>query len=225
MVLWGSLVNAIAIILGTTLGLIISLKENLKTTVMHALSLTVIVIGLKMGFLSENILIPIASLVLGSIVGEKLKVEDRIVSVGRIFEKHFKSQKGGITEGFLTATLVYCVGAMAVVGALDSGLMHNHDVLYAKSMLDGISAIFFASSFGIGVAFSAIPVFLYQGGIALLATTLAPILNDAVVGEMTATGGILIFGIGINMLGLTKISIGNMLPSLVFAVVLSSIFL
>jgi uncharacterized membrane protein YqgA involved in biofilm formation len=121
----------------------------------------------------------------------------------------------------MTATLVYCVGAMAVVGSLNSGLTGEHQVLYAKSMLDGVSAVFFAASLGMGVGFSAIPVLVYQGGIALLATYLAPFLSDPVIAELTSTGGILIFGIGLNMLGLTKLRVGNMLPAMIIALLLT----
>lgn len=128
------------------------------------------------------------------------------------------------SQGFLTATLIYCVGAMAVVGSLNSGLTGDHHVLYAKSMLDGTTAVLFTASLGIGVAFSALPVFIYQGAIALLAGFIAPLLSDFVVQELTATGGMLIMGIGFNMLGLTKLRVGNMLPAVVVAAVLAALW-
>ncbi|HHY15107.1 MAG TPA: DUF554 domain-containing protein, partial [Firmicutes bacterium] len=132
-----------------------------------------------------------------------------------------KKSAGDFTQGFLTATLVFCVGAMAVIGGLNSGLMGDHQILYAKSILDGMLSIFFATALGIGVAFSALPVFLYQGSIALLATSLAPLLSPAVLAEITATGGILILAIGLNLLGLTKIRVGNMLPAVIFAALIA----
>ena len=125
------------------------------------------------------------------------------------------------SQGFLTATLVYCVGAMAVVGSLNSGLTGDHQVLYAKSMLDGTTAVLFTASLGLGVAFSAIPVFIYQGAIALLATWIAPFLSELVIQELTATGGMLILGIGLNMLGLTKLRLGNMLPAVLIAALIA----
>ncbi len=226
MVLWGSFVNFLAIATGAVLGVSVKLDENIRTTVMQGLGLAVLIIGINMGLAGENILIPIASLVLGGIIGESLQVEARLSSLGTKLGRLLRADKGSsdFSQGFLTASLVYCIGAMAVLGALDSGLQGSHDVLYAKAMLDGVSAVFFASSLGIGVAFSAIPVFLYQGSIALLANVLAPYLSPSVVAELTATGGLLIVGIGINILGLARIAIGNLLPGLITAVFLSLVF-
>jgi hypothetical protein len=226
LVLWGSIVNAIAIISGTLLGVAVKFPERVSQTIMNALGLAVVIIGISMGLKSENILIPIAALVIGGIIGEIANIEGWITRLGQALQSYVKGRKdkvGGpdLTQGFLTATLVFCVGAMAVVGGLNSGLQGDHQVLYAKSMLDGICAIFFAASLGIGVGFSAIPVFLYQGGIALLATIIAPILSEPVIMELTATGGMLILGIGLNILGLTKIAVGNMLPAIVVAVILA----
>lgn len=226
LVLWGSIVNAIAIISGTLLGVAVKFPERVSQTIMNALGLAVVIIGISMGLKSENILIPIAALVIGGIIGEIANIEGWITRLGQALQSYVKGRKdkvGGpdLTQGFLTATLVFCVGAMAVVGGLNSGLQGDHQVLYAKSMLDGICAIFFAASLGIGVGFSAIPVFLYQGGIALLATIIAPILSEPVIMELTATGGMLILGIGLNIFGLTKIAVGNMLPAIVVAVILA----
>lgn len=226
LVLWGSVVNALAIISGALLGSAVKFPDRVQQTIMNALGLAVMIIGISMGMESDNILIPIIALVVGSMIGETLNIEDRIAKLAPTLQLRTSGRKGKVdvtdfTQGFLTATLVYCVGAMAVIGSLNSGLRGDHQVLYAKSMLDGISAIFFSASFGIGVAFSAVPVFLYQGGIALLATLIAPIFSELVIQELTATGGILILGIALNMLGLTKIKVGNMLPAIAFAVVLA----
>lgn len=229
LVLWGSIVNALAIILGAILGTIVNFPENVKNSIMHVVSLVVIIIGISMGIDSKNILIPFASLILGSIVGELLNIESKIENLGQKLQKVVGSKEGSIgtsrfTQGFLTTTLVYCVGAMAVIGGLNSGLQGNHSVLYAKSMLDGISAIFFSATFGMGVAFSALAVLIYQGLIAILATFVAPVLSAAVLLEITATGGILILAIGLNMLGLSKISVGNMLPGILIVVILANFF-
>lgn len=229
MVLWGSIINAFAIICGALLGSKVKFADSVQRTIMHALSLAVLIIGVSMGLETANILIPITALVLGGIIGEKINIERQMTKLGRALQartskKETPSGSPDFAQGFLTATLVYCVGAMAIIGSLNSGLNLDHQVLYAKSMLDGISAIFFSASFGKGVAFSALPLFIYQGGIALLAKFISPILNPRVIQELTSTGGIMIVGIGLNMLGLTNIAVGNLLPSVVVAVILALIF-
>lgn len=224
-VLWGSFVNVMAVVSGALLGRAVRLPEPIRQTIMQALSLAVIIIGISMGLESNIMLIPIAALVLGSILGELLNIEARIIRLGGKLQKLDRGkthdETTDFTQGFLVATLTYCVGAMAVIGSLNSGLMGDHQVLYAKSMIDGVTAIFFSASMGIGVAFSALPVFIYQGGIALLATFVSSFLSEPVVAELTATGGILIIGIGLNMLGLTKLRLGNMLPAILVAVALA----
>ena len=225
MVLWGSLVNFLAIVAGALVGQAVRLPDRVRQTIMQALALAVLIIGISMGLTSDNVLIPIASLALGSILGEFLDIESGITRAGERLRR-FSGKKGeadstDFTQGFLVATLTYCIGAMAVIGSLNSGLTGDHQVLYAKSLIDGVTAIFFSASLGIGVAFSAIPVLLYQGTIALLATLVAPLLRDPVIAELTATGGILIIGISLNMLGLTKLRLGNMLPAILVAVLLA----
>lgn len=223
--LWGTIVNAIAILIGASLGMILKLKSSMRNTIMQGLGLATIIIGIKMGLAHANILIPIASLVFGGLVGEALQLDERLTNLGNLLAKgKSNTDSNQFIQGFVTATLVYCVGAMAVIGALEGGLQGTHDTLYAKAMLDGVSAIFFASSFGIGVAFAAIPVFVYQGLIAIFASFLEPLFHAAAIAEMTATGGMLIVGIGLNILGITKISVGNLLPSLLVAILLSMVF-
>ncbi|NLL42405.1 MAG: DUF554 domain-containing protein [Firmicutes bacterium] len=228
MALLGSAVNVIAIVGGALLGRAVRLPKRVRQTVMQALALAVLIIGISMGLKSSNILIPIASLAFGSIIGEILNVEAGLNLLGNKLQglRRSKRQDGAadFTQGFLVATLTYCIGAMAVIGSLNSGLTGDHQVLYAKSLIDGVTAIFFSASLGIGVAFSAIPVFLYQGGIALLATFLTPFLSSQVLAELTATGGILIIGIALNMLGLTKLRLGNMLPAVLVAVLFALVF-
>lgn len=226
--LWGSFVNVMAIVVGALAGRAVRLPDRVRQTIMHALALAVMMIGIPMGLESSEVLIPIASLALGSVVGELLNIEAAIARLGeRLRKLSTKKEDVGasdFTQGFLLATLTYCVGAMAVVGSLNSGLMGDHQVLYAKSLIDGVTAIFFSASLGIGVAFSAIPVLLYQGGIALMATFIAPYLSQSVVAELTATGGVLIIGISLNMLGLTKLRLGNMLPAIVIAAILGIVW-
>ena len=186
---------------------------------MQGIGLSVIVIGLSMALKTENIIITILSLVLGGIIGEVLQIEERLEDLGKWIEtKLGRGSTGDFTKAFVTASLVYCIGAMAVMGALESGLTGKDDILYAKSTLDGISSVIFASSLGIGVAFSALPVLIYQGLITFAATFVKVFLTDSVINEMTAAGGVLILGIGLNILGITKIKIGNMLPAIFGAV-------
>lgn len=223
MILLGTIVNALAVIAGALIGRLLSgIPAGIRQTVMQGIGLAVIVLGLKMAFGTNNILLMIVSIVLGSILGEWMRIEYRLNQAGQWLESKVGGKKeGGIATGFVTATLVYCIGAMAVLGAMDSGLRGNHDVLYTKSMLDGFSAIIFSSTLGIGVAFSAIPIFLYQGAIALLSTQIYTVMSkemlDAILVEVTAVGGLMIIAIGMNILELRKINVANMLPGLVVA--------
>ncbi|WP_139492495.1 DUF554 domain-containing protein [Brevibacillus dissolubilis] len=224
MILTGTIVNAAAILIGAFLGrLLQGIPDGIRQTVMQGLALAVMVLGVTMSLKTENFLLVIASLTIGSIIGELCRIEDRLNQLGKWLESKVggKNQKGSIATGFVTATLVYCIGAMAVLGAMDSGLRNNHDILYTKSMLDGFSAIIFTSALGIGVAFSAVPVFLYQASIAILATQITSIISqtmlDAMLAEITAVGGIMIIAIGINVMELKKVSVANMLPALIVA--------
>lgn len=226
MVLWGTIINAIAIICGSLLGSVFNrISEGIKTTVMQGIGLAVSILGISMALKTENILILIFSLVLGGVLGEILRVNDKLEKFGQWIEtKVGKRVKGNISTGFVTATLVYCVGAMAILGAMDSGLRLNHDILYTKSMLDGFSAIIFSSTLGIGVIFSAIPVFIYQGMIALGSTFITLFVSqemlEAIIKEITAVGGILIIGIGINILEIKKINVANLLPAILITVIM-----
>lgn len=212
----GTIVNSIAIIIGSSIGVLITrgIKDEYKKTIMDGIGLTVILIGLMGGIKSENIILVTISIVLGSIIGEMMGIERKLDNLGNKLEERFGKDNSTFSKGFVTASLVYCVGAMAIVGSLESGLMGDHSTLFAKSILDGISSIIFSSTLGIGVAFSAIPVLLYQGIITLLATFLKDVLKPEVIMEMSAVGGILIMAIGINILEIKKIKVGNMLPGI-----------
>ncbi|CCQ94576.1 conserved membrane hypothetical protein [[Clostridium] ultunense Esp] len=212
----GTLVNSTAIILGSIIGIIIKqgIKDEYKKTVMDGVGLSVIIIGIMGAIKSENTILVIISVVLGSIIGETIGIEKKLNSLGDKMEKRFGKGDSNFSKGFVTASLVYCVGAMAIVGSLESGLLGDHNTLFAKSILDGISSIIFASTLGIGVAFSAMAVFIYQGLVTILATYLKEFLTPEVILEMSAVGGILIMAIGINILELKKIKVGNMLPAI-----------
>lgn len=211
----GTIVNSLAILVGGFTGSLFrnKISSAYNETIMKALGLSVILIGLKGALQVNNILLLIISLTVGTLIGEIMKIEKGIENIGIWLEHKFSNQKG-LAKGFVTASLVYCVGAMAIMGALESGLTNNHDILYAKSLLDGISSIIFSSSLGIGVCFSAISVFIYQGIITLTASFMKPYLIPSVVNEMSAIGGLLIVAIGANMLEIKRIKVGNMLPAI-----------
>ena len=221
MFLLGTIVNGLLIVIGTLLGKLLNrIPEGMKVTVMYAIGLSVMVLGLQMGLKSENFLIVIISLVVGAVVGELLRLEDKLNDLGGWLEKKVGSNgKGSISEGFVTATLIFVIGAMAIIGALDSGIRGDHDVLYTKSLIDGFTALILTTTLGIGVIFSAIPVVLYEGLIALFATQIdrfvPQALMDQFIVEMTATGGIMIFAIGLNLTGMVKIRVANLLPGIV----------
>ncbi|MFZ7942359.1 MULTISPECIES: DUF554 domain-containing protein [Bacillaceae] len=221
MFLLGTLVNGLLIIIGTLIGKLLNrIPEGMKVTVMYAIGLSVMVLGLQMGLKSENFLIVIISLVAGAVIGELLRLEDKLNDLGGWLERKVGSNgKGSISEGFVTATLIFVIGAMAILGALDSGIRGDHDVLYMKSLIDGFTALILTTTLGIGVIFSAIPVVLYQGSIALFATQIdrfvPQALMDQFIVEMTATGGVMIFAIGLNLTGMVKIKVANLLPAIV----------
>lgn len=218
MVLEGTIVNAIAIIIGGIIGSFLNnIPNKIRITVMQGLGLAVLIQGILMGLKTENFLLVIFCLVIGGIIGEMLNLEDRLNGLGKKIESKVGNNKGNIATGFVTATLVYTIGAMAILGALNSGLNLDHSLLYLKAMLDGFTAIIFASTLGIGVVFSAIPVFLYQGAIAIFAKYINLFIEqdllDLIITEITATGGILIIGIAINILDIKKINVANLLPA------------
>ncbi|MBU1161842.1 MAG: DUF554 domain-containing protein [Proteobacteria bacterium] len=212
----GTIVNTLAIIVGSLLGIVFrgGIPNKYQVTIMQAISLAVILIGLKMAFKTDAILLVIFSLVIGSLFGEFLKIEDRLENLGKRLETKFAKGGNGIAKGFVVASLVYCVGSMAIVGSMESGLTGNHQTLFAKSALDGLSSIIFASTFGIGVLFSSISVFVYQGILTLTSTLMTPFLIAPVINQMSGVGGLLIMAIGFNLLEIKIIRVGNMLPAI-----------
>lgn len=212
----GTIVNAVAILVGSLIGLIFNknIKQNYSDIMLKAVSLTIVLIGISNALKTNNLMIVIFSMVIGAIIGEFLDIEGKLDKLGAYIETKFKGSKSNISKGFVTSSLVYCVGSMAIIGALESGLSGNHQTLFAKSTLDGISAIVFSSSMGIGVALSAVSVFVYQGSITILSSMLSNVLIPSVIAEMSATGGLLILGLGFNMLDFNRIKVGNMLPAI-----------
>jgi uncharacterized membrane protein YqgA involved in biofilm formation len=223
-----------AILVGGTTGLLAGKKvsEAVRATVMQALALAVFLIGvggaLSAGFVIENgaistrhTMMVIASLVIGGISGEIINIEKRLENLGNAIQAKLGGKgtrsagSQGFAPGFVGASLVYCVGAMAIVGSLNDGLSGNYELLFTKAILDGVSAVVFAATLGYGVVFSAFSVGIYQGLITALAALLAPVLTGPVIEQMSVTGSLLIVGISINLLGMAKIKVGNMLPALI----------
>ncbi|MDW0116478.1 DUF554 domain-containing protein [Sporosarcina thermotolerans] len=221
MVLFGSIVNVVLIILGALIGRFLNnIPERMKETVMYGIGLAVAAIGIQMTFESTQILIVIISIVIGAIIGEWMDLDGKINQLGQYLESKLPSkQEGpGIAQGFVTATLIFVVGSMAIIGAIDSGLRNDHDVLIMKGVLDGFTSIILSSTLGIGVAFSAVPVFIYQTIITLLSTQISRYVPDELlqffISEMTATGGLMIVGIGLNLIGITKMRVANFIPGI-----------
>lgn len=216
----GTLINVAAVIAGSTLGLLLkrSFRQSMADVVMQGLGLCVILIGLSGALKTNNVLLMILSVVLGGVIGSLIGIEKRLNDLGEFAQRKLvrDADQGSSTfaQAFVTASLVFCVGAMAVVGALDSGIRGDHSTLIAKAALDGVASVVFAGALGPGVMLSAVPVLLYQGSIALLGNVIAPLLSDTVVQEMSAVGGLLIVGIGLKMLLKAEIKVADLLPAI-----------
>ena len=225
MIMLGTTVNAAAILVGSCLGLKAGhlLSERVRGTIMAGLGLAVLLIGVQLALKSREPMIVIGSLIGGGLLGELLRIEARLEAFGDFLERRFKGS-GRMAEGFVTASLLYCVGAMAIMGALQDGLGHRPDILYAKSALDGIASVALASTLGVGVLFSALPLFIYQGAITLGASMAQQFLTPSVVQEMNAVGGLLIVAISLDLLGLKRLPVGNLLPAVFLAIPLVLLF-
>lgn len=215
----GTFVNCLAIMAGTSVGMLFrnGIPERYNQTVMQAIALSVMLIGIKSALGCPDLLIIIICLAAGSLMGEFIGIEAYLKRLGDFLERKFSkpsSKATSLSTAFVTASLLYCVGSMAIVGSLESGLTGNHDTLFAKSFLDGITSIILTASLGIGVGLSAFAVLIYQGAITLAAGVMKPYLIPAVVSQMSATGGLLILAIGLNMIREKKIAVGNMLPAI-----------
>jgi uncharacterized membrane protein YqgA involved in biofilm formation len=234
----GTIVNVLAVVLGSMIGILFNggLKQKYQDTLMQVLGLSTMFIGVS-GTLKEMFVITnsaletkgtmlmIISLVLGALIGEFIDIEDKMDRFGEYLKSKVKNVNNPrFVEGFVTSSIVICVGAMAVVGSLQDGLIGDPSMLYTKSILDGIIVIIFASTMGIGVMFSVIPLGLYQGTITLCAKFVAPILTDLMIANLSFVGSVLIFGVGVNIAFGKKFKVGNMLPAL-FIVIIGSVFI
>ena len=224
MVLIGTFINAALIVVGALIGRIFkNIPESMKATVLSIIGLAVALLGIKMGFESDNFIVLIVSLVVGTVIGEWLDLDKQMNRLGQWVESLIRKGRNednqiSIAEGFVTASLIFVIGSMAIIGALDSGLRNEHNVLITKGIIDGFTSIILASTLGIGVLLSAVPVFIYQSIITLFAGTISVYIPDAAldmfITEMTATGGVMIMAIGLNIAGLTKIKAANLLPGI-----------
>ncbi len=254
----GTLVNSAAIVLGGAIGLLLKkgLPRKMADTLMVGLGLCTLYIGISGCLEGENTLVLIVSMVIGTILGEAIDLDDKINRLGNFLERKFAGKKNGaggatkekeenasdgraigastvevpqarkvsLAEGFVTSSLLFCVGAMAIVGSLQSGLTGNHETLYAKSVLDFVAAIIFASTLGAGVMLSASLLFLYQGSITLLAQFIELFLTDPVIAEMNCVGNVIIIGLAMNMLGISKFKVMNFVPAIFLPILLCRVF-
>ncbi len=222
MVLIGSFVNGLAVFLCALLGALLKsrLPKRLCDTVMHGMALCIVVIGIDGAISGGDTLITIISLALGGVLGELIDIDRHLNRFGAFLQRKLIKDEGSrFGEGFVSATLLICVGAWAITGAMDAGLRGEHSSFYAKAAVDGVACLVMATTLGVGVAVSGISVFLYQGSLAMLSTLIAPYLTDAVITQMSCVGSLLIVAIGLNMLGLIKIKVVNLLPSVFIAAI------
>lgn len=219
-----TIINTITIIIGCFIGLLAKgkISDKISDRVMEALALCVLYIGISGAIKADNAIIVIISMAIGTIVGELINIDDKLNKFGLFMEKKFKKNNNSpIAEAFVTTTLLFCVGAMSIVGSLESGMQGKYDTILAKSALDGIASVVFTSALGIGVLLSAISVFVYQGTITICASFLATILTTPVINYMSAIGSLLIVALGLNMLKLTNLKVANMLPAVLIPILLS----
>jgi len=225
--MYGTLINAVAVIIGSIVGLIVHTKipEKITNTAFYAVGLFTIILGIMMAIKTSNLLIMIFSIVIGAIIGEIFDLDKRINNFGEWLKKKFKTKNDKFSEGFVTAFLLLCMGSMTILGAIEDGIYGTPNLLVAKSILDGFSSIVLSATMGIGVLFSFIPLLIYQGGITIFASSMQVFFTDLIINELTAVGGIILLGLGITMLEIKKIRILNMLPSLIIVVILAYLFL
>ncbi len=221
----GTFINVAAILIGGTIGLFFGARipERYKNTVIAGMGLFTAAMGLQMFFKSGNQLIVLGAIIIGAMLGEWIGIEDWLQALGETLEKRFSSDTetgagSKFVRGFMVASLLFCIGPMAILGSIQDGLTGDYKLLAVKSTLDGFASIAFASTLGIGVMFSSLIILVYQGGISLLAGQLNALVTDPMMAEMTATGGVILMGVAFNnLLEIKKIRVGNFLPALAVA--------
>lgn len=227
----GVIVNTLTVTVGGALGLLLKkgLPKRISDTLMKGLGLCTAFIGITGALKGENTLLIIISMVAGAIIGELVDIDRRVNKLGEYIQKKVgrpgaDGEESTLAKGFVSASLLFCVGAMTIVGSLQSGLTGDHTMIFTKSVMDFCSSMIFASSFGAGVLFSAVFLFVYQGAITLLASFIAPYLTDAVINEMTCVGSIIIIGLALNILGITKLKVMNYVPAIFLPIALCPLF-
>lgn len=223
----GVLVNVLTVLTGSTVGLLLKkqIPERLTNAVMTAIGLCTVAIGVTGVIKGENQLVMIISLVLGTIVGTLIDIDGKLTKIGdKLQKKKGENEKSTFSQGFVTASLLFCVGAMTIVGSMNAGISGDNQMLYTKSVLDLISSTMLGASLGIGVLFSSVFVLVFQGGLVALSMGLGSFLNDFAVAELICAGSVMIIALGLNLIGITKIKVANLLPGLVFVPVVCKIF-
>lgn len=222
----GPAVNAAAIVAGASLGLVLGnrLPLRVQTIVFQGVGLCVLSIGMKMAFVTANPLVMIFSTVIGSAIGEFMGLEAATVRFGDWCRKRFRSKNPRFTDGMINASMLFCIGAMAIVGSFDEGLRGDRTMVFTKAMLNGLTSVALASAYGAGVLLAAVSVFVYQALFTMGAGLLQPWMSPPVVNELVAVGGVLIVGIGLNLLEVTKIPLSSTIPAMLVVVVLASYF-
>jgi hypothetical protein len=212
----GTIVNAFAIVVGGALGLLFrkGFPERISQTALQVMGLFSMVVGLTMAIQGKELILVLISLVLGAVLGELINIEGRLDKLGSSLEKRLQLKEKTSAKGFIYTSLLFCVGSMAIVGSITDGLKGDHSILVTKAMMDGIISIPFAASMGIGVLGSSVPILLYQGGLTLLAWKLQSFFTPSMIGELTSVGGVIVMGIGINILGLQKVRVASLIPAL-----------
>jgi len=222
----GSIVNALAIVLGSLIGLGFGafLPEVIRKIIFQMIGLFTLVLGTKMAMESNNLLLLLLSLIIGAIIGEIIHIEKRLERLSNRIKAKFKSKNELFSEGLITAFLLYCIGSLTFVGAIEEGIHQDRTLLYTKSMMDGITSILLASTFGSGVLFSAIPLLLFQTLLTWGAYSFEPYLQEAMITEISAVGGVLILALGLNILKIQKIKVSNLLPAILIVIPLYHYF-
>lgn len=223
MILTGTIVNVIAVLAGSAIGMFIGsrLPQKIVKSVFNSIGLFTLFLGFFMALKSQNFLVLIFSLITGTIAGEMLSIESKTGHLTDLLKGMLKMGNPKFSEGLITSFLLFCMGSMTILGAIDEGVGNGSKILLTKSLMDGFGSIALASAFGIGVTFSVIPLFIFQGGITLLAWWLGEFIPPVMINDLIATGGILLIGLGINILEIKHIRIMNMLPSLLFVLFFS----
>jgi hypothetical protein len=216
----GTLMNIATVLIGGSAGLLAGgrLKQSLNQAVLNVMGLATIIVGIQMALNTKNILIVIFSLVMGTVIGELVNIERFVERAGKALEKRFSKNKDGkFARAFVATSLLFCVGPMTILGSIQDGLTGDYSLLATKSMLDGFAAMMFAAAMGIGVLFSALTVLVVQGGLTLFSGNLSGVMTEAVIAEITGTGGVMVVSIGLGIVGIKKLKTANMLPALVIA--------